>query len=108
MPQHGRTGLYIAYRTEADDKLAAMEDRKRYTLAIIVSHSDERTRRLTTHPLPDGSSVDALHLTVFHQNGAGRVVLGLTPEQLKSSVESLSTASPMGNAALVATFSVPP
>ena len=92
-------GLYVAYRTEADNKLVVMEDGKRYTHAITVSHSDERTSRLTTHPLPDGSSVDALHLTVFHPDGAGRVSLGLTPEQLRSSVEFLSTAPPTGDAA---------
>jgi hypothetical protein len=106
MLQYDRAGLYVAYRLRRTIDL--LEDRKRYTHANLVSHSDQRTIRLTMHPLPDGSSVNALHLTVFHLNGAGRVVLGLAPEQLKSSVEFLSTASLMGGAALVATFSVPP
>jgi hypothetical protein len=92
-------GLYVAYRTEADNKLVVMEDGKRYTHAITVSHSDERMNRFTTHLLPDGSSVDVLHLTVPLSNGEGRVGLGLTAEQLKSSIEFLSTAPPTGDAA---------
>ena len=91
--------LYVAYRTEAENKLIVMEDGKRYTHAMTVSHSDERTSRLTTHSLPDDSSVDVLHLTVLYPDGAGRVGLGLAPEQLKSSVEFLSTAPPTDDVA---------
>lgn len=87
-------GLYVAYRAEEENKLVVVEDGKRYTRAITISQSDERTSRLTTHSLPDGSSIDALHLTVPHPDEAGRVGLGLTPEQLKSSVEFLSTTPP--------------
>jgi len=92
-------GLYVAYRTEAENKLTVVEDGKQYTHAITVSHSDERTSQLTTHSLPDGSSVDVLDLAVPHQDGAGRVGLGLTPEQLRSSIEFLSTAPPTDDVA---------
>ena len=92
-------GLYVAYRTEQDNRLVVVEDGKRYTHAITVSHSDERTSRLTAHSLPDGSSVGALHLTVPYPDGAGRVGLGLTPEQLKSSIEFLSTPPPTDDGA---------
>ena len=92
-------GLYVAYRTEAENRLTVVEDGKRYTHAITVSHSDEHTSRLATHPLPDGSSVEVLHLTVPYPDGAGRVGLGLTPEQLRSSIEFLSTAPPTDDVA---------
>jgi len=92
-------GLYVAYRIEAENRLIVMEDGKRYTHAITIAHSDERTSRLTTHPLPDGSGIDVLHLTVPFPDGAGRIGLGLTHEQLKSSVEFLSTAPPTDDVA---------
>jgi len=92
-------GLYVAYRTETENRLIVMEDGKQYTHAITVSHSDERTNRLATHSLPNGSTVHVLHLTVLYPDGVGRVDLGLTPEQLKSSVEFLSTAPPTDDAA---------
>jgi hypothetical protein len=92
-------GLYVAYRTEAENRLIVVEDGKRYTHAITISHGDERTSRLTTHSLPDDSSVDVLHLTVPYLDGAERVGLGLTPEQLKTSIEFLSTAPPTDDAA---------
>lgn len=92
-------GLYVAYRTEAENRLIVMEDGTRYTRAITISLGDERTSQLTTHSLPDGSSVNVLHLTVPHPYGAGRVGLGLTPEQLKASIEFLSTAPPTNDAA---------
>ncbi|KAF9792674.1 hypothetical protein BJ322DRAFT_1030739 [Thelephora terrestris] len=92
-------GLYVAYRTEAENRLIVIEDGKRYTHAITISYGDERTSQLTTHPLPDDSNVDVLHLTVPYFDGAGRVGLGLAPEQLKTSIEFLSTAPLTGNAA---------
>ena len=92
-------GLYVAYKTEAENRLIVVEDGKRYTHAITISHGEEQTSRLTTHSLPDDSSVDVLHLTVPYLDGAGRVGLGLTPEQLKSSIEFLSTAPPTDDAA---------
>ena len=92
-------GLYVAYRTDAENRLVVMEDGKRYTHAITVSHSDDRTSLLTTHSLPDGSSIDVLHLAVPCPDGARRVGLGLTPEQLKSAIEFLSTAPPTDDAA---------
>ena len=92
-------GLYVAYKTEAENRLVVMEDGKRYTHAITVFHSDDRTSRLTTHPLPDGPSIDVLHLSVPSLGGAGRVGLGLTPEQLESAIEFLSTAPPTDDAA---------
>jgi len=92
-------GLYVAYRTEAGNRLIVMEDGKRYTHAITISHGDERMSQLTTHSLPDGSSVDVLHLTVPYPDGAGRVALGLTSEQLKTSIEFLSTAPPTDDVA---------
>ena len=92
-------GLYVAYRTEAENRLVVMEDGKRYTHAITVSHSDDRTSRLITHLLPDGSSIDVLHLAVPCPDGAGRVDLGLTPEQLRSAIGFLSTAPPTEDAA---------
>lgn len=92
-------GLYVAFRTEADNKLVVVEDGQPYTHAISVSHSDKRTGRPATHSLPDGSSIDALHLTVPQLDGTGRVGLGLAPEQLKSSVEFLSTAPSTGDTA---------
>jgi len=82
-----------------ENRLVVMEDGKQYTHAIIVFHGDERINRLTTHSLPDGSSIDVLHLTVPRPGVAGRVGLGLTPEQLKSAVEFLSTAPPTDDAA---------
>ena len=92
-------GLYVAYRTEAENRLIVMEDGERYTHAITISHNDERRSQLITHPLPDGSGVDVLHLTVPYPYGAGRVGLGLAPEQLKASIEFLSTAPPTDDAA---------
>jgi len=92
-------GLYVAYKDEAENRLVVMEDGKRYTHAINICHSDERSSRLTTHLLPDGSNIDVLHLAVSHPDGVGRVGLGLTPEQLRSSVEFLSTAPPTDDAA---------
>lgn len=92
-------GLYVAYRTEAGNRLVVMEDGKRYTHAITISHGDEGTSQLTTHSLPDDSSIDVLQLTVSYPDGAGRVGLGLTPEQLKISIEFLSTAPPTDDAA---------
>jgi len=92
-------GLYVAYRTEAGNRLIVMEDGKRYTHAIIISRGDEQTNELTTHSLPDDSSVVVLHLAVPYPDGAGRVGLGLTPEQLKASIEFLSTAPPPDDAA---------
>jgi hypothetical protein len=92
-------GLYVAYKTEAENRLIVVEDGKRYTHAITISHRDERTSRLTTHSLPDDSKVDVLHLTVPYPDGAGRVGLGLIPEQLKTSIEFLSTAPPTDGAA---------
>lgn len=56
--------------------------------------SHERTSRFTTILLPNGSSDDALPLTVPYPHGTGRIGLGLTPKQLRSLVEFLSTASP--------------
>ena len=92
-------GLYVAYSTEAENRLVVMEDGKQYTHAIIVSHNDDRTSQLTTHSLPDGSGIDVLHLAVPCPDGAGRVGLGLTPEQLGSAIEFLSTAPPTDDAA---------
>ena len=93
-------GLYVAYRTEAENRLTVMEDGRRYTHAITISHGDKQTNQLTTHSLPDDSNVDVLHLTVPHTDVAGRVGLGLTPEQLKTSIEFLSTAPPTDDVAL--------
>ena len=92
-------GLYVAYRTEAENRLIVMEDGKQYTHAITISHGDERTSKLTVHPLPDDSTIVVLHLTVLYPDGTGRVGLGLTPEQLKTSIEFLSTAPPTNDAA---------
>jgi hypothetical protein len=92
-------GLYVAYKTEAENKLTVMEDGKQYTHAITIFHGAERTSQLAAHSLPDGSSIDILHLAVPCPGGAGRVGLGLTPQQLKASIEFLSTAPPTGDAA---------
>ncbi|KAF9648571.1 hypothetical protein BDM02DRAFT_3096160 [Thelephora ganbajun] len=92
-------GLYVAYRTETVNRLVVMEDGKRYTHAIVISHGNERTSQLIVHLLPDNSSVSVLHLTVPYPNGAGRVGLGLTSEQLRVSIEFLSTAPPTDDAA---------
>ena len=92
-------GLYVAYRTENENRLVVMEDGKRYTHAITVSYSDDRTSVLATHSLPDGSNIDVLQLAVPCPDGSGRVGLGLTPEQLKSTIEFLSTAPPTDDAA---------
>lgn len=92
-------GLYVAYRTEAENRLVVVEDGKRYTHAITVSHSDDRTSILATHSLPDGSNIDVLQLAVPCPDGVGRVGLGLTPEQLESAIEFLSNAPPTGDAA---------
>lgn len=92
-------GLYVAYRTEVENRLIVMEDGKRYTHAITISHGDERTSQLTTHSLPGDSSIDVLHLSVPYPDGARRVGLGLTPEQLNTSIEFLSTAPPTDDAA---------
>lgn len=94
-------GLYVAYRTEAENRLIVVEDGERYTHAITISHNDERGSQLITHPLPGDSKVDVLRLTVSYPYGAGRVGLGLTPEQLKASIEFLSTAPPTDDAARI-------
>ena len=92
-------GLYVAYRTEEENRLIVVEEGKRYTHAIIISHGAEQTSQLATHPLPNDSSVVVLRLAVPYIDGAGRVGLGLTPEQLKTSIEFLSTAPPTDDAA---------
>ena len=92
-------GLYVAYKIEAENRLIVIEDGKRYTHEITISRGDEQASQLITHSLPDDSSVEVLHLTVPSPDGAGRVGLGLTPEQLKTSMEFLSTAPPTDDAA---------
>ena len=76
-------GLHVAYKVGGDNRLVVVEGGERYVCAVTVSPSHERTSRLAAQSLPDGSN--------------GPILMGLAPEQLRPSVEFLSTAPSTGD-----------
>ena len=92
-------GLHVVYKVRVDNRLAIVEDGERYTCTVTISPNHGRTSRLTAQLLPDGPSVDTLHLTASYLDGAGRFDLDLAPEQLRPWLKFLLIAPSTGGGA---------
>jgi hypothetical protein len=90
------TDIFVAFHGEEEEKVSIVEGGKKYTHIITVSLAHGAGVQEKRTDLPDGSCVQALHLSVrLHEDDparAQRVGLGLSSEQLKATSIFLSNA----------------
>lgn len=89
--------IFVAFQGGGDQKVVVVEGGKKYTHIVTISLADAASSQETSTDFPDGSRVQALHLSIPNPSvalmRAWRTGLGLSPEQLASATTFLSDAS---------------